>query len=315
MSRSRFRPYPLCHIGATCTDSICRETAAHTRYQQTRPPVGCTPVELCRYKGSSTVGTSPPPANEERIVTEDAASPHIAGTGAESWHGKRSTYIRKKCRCVPCRASENAYQRSRYATVPEKRAQSAAAAERYRERNRDLVNHRQREKTAADPEPSRRKSRKHYEGNRAYYAGKNRKWRENNPEAEAAKTRRGWDAWAARNPDEIRTSKRRWAAANTEAQRENTRRRRARVRELTIVPFTSSQLRARLTMWSGCWICGGPKEAVDHVKPCAVGGAHMLGNLRPICRRCNSGKGSTWRGSRWAVSLGGRPGSWKVSAS
>jgi 5-methylcytosine-specific restriction endonuclease McrA len=72
----------------------------------------------------------------------------------------------------------------------------------------------------------------------------------------------------------------------------------------------AASVRSKATMWPGCWICGGPKDAIDHVKPRARGGAHLLCNLRPICTGCNSAKGSRWYGPRWAHAIAGagRPG-------
>lgn len=244
-------------------------------------------------------------------MTAEAAPLFVAGDGTEPWHGKRSTYIRKKCRCLSCREVENEYQRNRYASRPDVRSQNIERATSWSNANRDLLNERQRQKILADPEPFRRKSRRHYHSHQDYYAAKNAEWRVRHPASARERSRRGWDRWSETNPEAVRTSKRRWAAANLPAQREATRRRRARLRALSIAPFTIDQLEQRLTMWPGCWICGGPKQAVDHVKPCAAGGAHCLANLRPICGPCNSGKGSTWHGPLWAASLVGRPGSWK----
>lgn len=246
-------------------------------------------------------------------MTTATAAPYVAGDGTEPWHGKRSTYIRKKCRCTPCRTAENDYSAARRKANPEKtRAVQAASSRRYYARNAPSINAKAQKFRAANPEPFRQRGRNHYESKRGYYALKNVEWRQNNPEAWKVKSRRGWDAWSARNPEEVRQAKRRWAATNADAQNEHTRRRRARLRELTIVPFTFAELEARLSLWPGCWICRGPKEAVDHVKPCAAGGAHTLANLRPICKSCNSGKNANWYGPAWAMSLAGNPGSWKV---
>ena len=240
----------------------------------------------------------------------------IAGDGAEPYHGKRSTYIRKKCRCIPCTDAENTYQQNRRRDRPDVAAAQDERAKRWARANRDLINERQRAERRVNPEPSRRKVRKHYHANKGHYAEANRKWRLNNPEAWKAKSRRGWDAWSARNPEAVVESKRRWAAANVEAQNENTRRRRARIRQVTIVDFTIEQLSARMAMWPGCWICGGPKEAVDHVKPLARGGLHTLANLRPVCQPCNSSKSARWYGVAWAAQLSGNRAllSWWVPA-
>lgn len=61
------------------------------------------------------------------------------------------------------------------------------------------------------------------------------------------------------------------------------------------VDFTASDLEARMSMFAHrCWLCGSSFEAIDHVKPLSAGGAHMLGNLRPICQECNGRKHAVW---------------------
>ncbi len=87
-------------------------------------------------------------------------------------------------------------------------------------------------------------------------------------------------AWKARNPDKVKLI---WA---------DKQRRRAAARKLK---FSIGQLRQKLEYWGNrCWICGGPYQAIDHVKPIARGGWHALMNLRPICTPCNSSKGYRW---------------------
>ncbi|UXA19558.1 HNH endonuclease [Mycobacterium sp. SMC-4] len=41
-------------------------------------------------------------------------------------------------------------------------------------------------------------------------------------------------------------------------------------------------------------MCGAAWSTIDHVKPIAAGGAHMLCNLRPMCGSCNPSKGAKW---------------------
>lgn len=115
--------------------------------------------------------------------------------------------------------------------------------------------------------------------------------------------------WAVKYPDRVRSRVKAWQQANPEKlraygrttrerypdkRREYTRIRRARKRAVPTVPFTTEQLTRRMSIFPGCWICAGPKDAVDHVKPIVRGGPHMLANLRPICRRCNSSKRDRW---------------------
>ena len=54
------------------------------------------------------------------------------------------------------------------------------------------------------------------------------------------------------------------------------------------------------TMGHDCYICGEWADAVDHVIPRKRGGSDDLSNLCPICRVCNSRKGSR----EYAVFLG-----------
>lgn len=61
-----------------------------------------------------------------------------------------------------------------------------------------------------------------------------------------------------------------------------------------VIPVDPARLLERLSMFVGCWLCGGHADQVDHVKPISKGGAHMLANLRPICGRCNNAKGQKW---------------------
>lgn len=82
---------------------------------------------------------------------------------------------------------------------------------------------------------------------------------------------------------------------NPEVRRTVMRKRRARILESNIAPFTTAQLTERMAYFGfKCWMCGGPYESADHVKPLSKGGSHMLANLRPACRSCNSSKSAKW---------------------
>lgn len=109
-------------------------------------------------------------------------------------------------------------------------------------------------------------------------------------EANIAKTL----AYRQANRERVLAYDRLWRIAN----RKNTeygRRRAARRRGVGYVEFTQAQLTAKLAYWGDqCWVCGGPVQAVDHVKPLSKGGPHCLANLRPICDPCNSTKHAKW---------------------
>jgi 5-methylcytosine-specific restriction endonuclease McrA len=114
----------------------------------------------------------------------------------------------------------------------------------------------------------------------------NRLWREANRARERARIREYSRRWRREHPERARL-----------IDRLATARRRARLRDALVVPFTRERLDARLAYFGErCWVCGGPFQEVDHVIAIARGGPHCLANLRPICRSCNARKGARdWR--------------------
>lgn len=114
----------------------------------------------------------------------------------------------------------------------------------------------------------------------------------------------------ARDPQRAMDTSRRWQKRNAEKIREGDRRRysedpakfrirdnlrRARIATVQSIPFTPEQLQQKFAYYGNrCYLCGGDAEAMDHVKPIARGGPHMLANLRPACKSCNSRKGARW---------------------
>lgn len=100
--------------------------------------------------------------------------------------------------------------------------------------------------------------------------------------------------WANSNPAKVAQYKRLYKQRNPDMALRHVHRRRARLLNTLSIPFTSAKLEARLSMFAGCWMCGGAADCVDHVKPLAKGGADTLANLRPACTPCNASKGSAW---------------------
>lgn len=107
-------------------------------------------------------------------------------------------------------------------------------------------------------------------------------------------------AWAASNPERVREIRRachrRLYLLDPERKREVWRRRQAAIKHgVAVHQFTTAQVAAKVAYWGGrCWICHVTYEAIDHVKPLAKGGPHMLANLRPICTACNTRKRDRW---------------------
>jgi 5-methylcytosine-specific restriction endonuclease McrA len=85
-----------------------------------------------------------------------------------------------------------------------------------------------------------------------------------------------------------------WQKRHPEEAARRSRDRRAMHAAAPSIPYTVEQLAQRLSMFSGCWMCGGEANSVDHVKPLAKGGWDCLSNLRPACVPCNSRKSAKW---------------------
>ncbi len=106
--------------------------------------------------------------------------------------------------------------------------------------------------------------------------------------------------WRKANPERrkqiaSRSAKRRHELS-PERRREVWRRRHAAVkRGVAVYQFTAADVALKVAYWgSACWVCRGPYQAIDHVKPLRKGGPHMLANLRPVCTSCNTRKLDRW---------------------
>lgn len=98
-----------------------------------------------------------------------------------------------------------------------------------------------------------------------------------------------------RDPEILRARARAWRVNNPLTVRMIDARKRARRQNIRQYDFAADQLAERMRYWGNqCWMCGGPFEEIDHVKPVSKGGAHGLMNLRPACHRDNSRKRDTW---------------------
>lgn len=122
------------------------------------------------------------------------------------------------------------------------------------------------------------------------------------PVAELARLRAYQRAWKAaeyhRNRDAVIARRKAWQEANAERMKLHDARKRYKRRGQMVethIPFSVDQLSQKIAYWGNrCWVCKGAFEAVDHMKPVSKGGPHMLANLRPICRSCNSRKRNHW---------------------
>lgn len=137
------------------------------------------------------------------------------------------------------------------------------------------------------------------------------RWRAYNRERVNANQRAAWArrdkskelatraAWTAKNRDRIAAANAAWYQANLDKAKEARQRRRAHLKAVQSIPFTAEQLQDRLAYYGfRCWMCGGPYEHLDHVKPVSKGGPHMLANFRPACHGCNIRKRDRWDGPK-----------------
>ena len=104
--------------------------------------------------------------------------------------------------------------------------------------------------------------------------------------------------------DGNKQSKQRWQAENPESRVNTAARRRARKVGSQVASFGKAEIAARMAYFGNrCWMCRGPFECIDHVKPLAQGGPHILANLRPACSYCNGSKSSKWEGVKGVIAL------------
>jgi 5-methylcytosine-specific restriction endonuclease McrA len=129
-----------------------------------------------------------------------------------------------------------------------------------------------------------------------------RKWRKENSEYDRERHKR----YRLKYPERVKSQpaqsrerqnlfRRRYLQRHPEMIVKRNGERRTRLLSAKSIPFKSVELEKRLSIGLGkCWLCGAKATQVDHVKPIAKGGAHMLCNLRSICARCNGRKRDLW---------------------
>lgn len=143
-----------------------------------------------------------------------------------------------------------------------------------------------------DPEGAKKANKEYREKNSvAYLAQKHSK-----RAASLEESRERERLWRASSPDSIAERKRAYRKSNPNI-RVNERANYHRRRALMTHGPTGAEIQAKLDYHGNlCWMCGDIGTAIDHVKPLAKGGLHMLANLRPACGPCNSRKRDRWYG-------------------
>lgn len=203
------------------------------------------------------------------------------------------------CACRPCgnaqkRAWVRAHPDSVRATNRRQYEQNREARRAYEVRWRAENHERVRannQRRRADPETRRADK----ERNRQYYQA--------NHERLIVAQRESGRRYYQRNKAASYARKQAGRLANPGRDAEYARRRRALKLATAVAEISPDLLAGKLAYWGHrCWMCGGEPEAWDHVKPLSKGGPHMLANLRPACRVCNSVKNAKWQGVSAALS-------------
>lgn len=245
------------------TCASCRETLPEGEFSRSkRRPDGrepyCKPCRRAMHRGENPRRPDPnrPVAGPgQKVCAKCLTVKDVAEFGrGAKWSDGLFPY------CRPCkRGSDNASH------AKHKPKRNTAMREHYR----------------ADPEPYKRRSRDRYARMPDVVKADALRWSKSNPGR-----RKVIAAASARRRHEI----------DPERRREIWRKRHAAIRRgCAVYPFTTEQLAAKVEYWgSKCWVCGGPFEAIDHVKPLAKQGPHMLANLRPICTADNTRKRDRW---------------------
>lgn len=147
----------------------------------------------------------------------------------------------------------------------------------------------------ADPEwvaARRALDKDKYQADREAILARQAAWRSANPD----KSRAASYDWWLRNRYRVPKNNS-WRVRNPEKHALKNRVRQGRIRALTPAAISHHLVLERMRYWGNkCWMCSGPFESIDHVKPIALGGANILANLRPACRFCNSSKRARWFG-------------------
>lgn len=134
----------------------------------------------------------------------------------------------------------------------------------YSKANRESLREKQREYTSTRRDYINARERERYANDSSGRLALNKQWRERNKEA--------------------------WRAAHRIFMAR-------RNKQISGAGISQARIHARMAAFGyRCWMCHGPFEHLDHVKPLAAGGPHLLANLRPACADCNRAKGSKWFG-------------------
>lgn len=156
-----------------------------------------------------------------------------------------------------------------------------------------------------NPEKKKESGRRWYIENRDKVLANVKRWSQANPEKKSAIVKNWHEAhpdkikthkkrWHDANPEKIIVNNKRWSDAHPENGRMNSQTRRARV-EGNGGKFTIQEWIDLCEKYENkCLRCGQSdlKLTVDHVIPIFHGGLNIIDNIQPLCKKCNSSKGT-----------------------
>jgi len=118
---------------------------------------------------------------------------------------------------------------------------------------------------------------------REQQAASAKRWQAKNPE------KRLWKNKTAKQRKAAYVAVRRWRAKNPERHRNESR---ASLQLSRSIGFRTAWPTIVAHYSNACLACGGAKPVFDHVVPLSSGGVNSLTNGQPLCRACNTRKGS-----------------------
>jgi 5-methylcytosine-specific restriction endonuclease McrA len=184
-----------------------------------------------------------------------------------------------------CKVCQDTYKRERYQLTreyclarqalyqSEHQEELVKYNKRYREQNRDALIQYDRDRYASDPSKKRKLALDWYRRNKDRHRETSR-------------------AWASNNKDKVRASLRNWESNNRAKRLLYHKARYSGPHKVTAEEWHSIKVKYNFT----CLRCLRREPEIvltrDHVIPISKGGLNLADNIAPLCRRCNSAKGT-----------------------
>lgn len=207
---------------------------------------------------------------------------------------ERTEFYGRHARCKDC---WNAIRRERAKSDPRVKEWSHASYMKHRDKRRANAKIKREE----NKEAIAAYRAALYQRKKPEYAAK----RKARYQADSLKVRLQVADYRRRNPEKVKAAQDRWR--KTEYGRERMKILTLRRRTGASVVYKISDKDMQRLLSSPCVECGHPKSTLDHIIPIKRGGTHGVGNLQPLCGKCNSSKGAKlmveWRRDR-ALGIG-----------